>query len=233
MGKSDEEKLKNVELYMLKVSSISDLCRGACMFSEKYPDALFSFDFGGKNVLARLSHHIDKVLLVNYVETPHKSRMIKYTVLPDEEEKVEFVEKAGLPQQGVCYIDIIRADLAQMIMAKNVDKANVLNIPVGSDAELVKSIIIKHMHSAGMPAVFSFVLKGRNYLTAFDVFPELVYEKCLLCHAKTEEKREFNFIKYNFETDSLSYSAHFGSHESNTAYVKVIHLIEPFPFFKA
>lgn len=232
MGKaSHDDELKEIELHMVKVGTIEDLCRGACKFSEKYPDTLFSFRSDGRDVLARLTHHIDKVLLVNYVEMPYKSPLIKYTVQPREDEKVEFVDKIGMPQQGVCYIDVVRAGLSAIKAVKTVKKDTVINIETGSAYELVKSLISKHMHSADMPAVYSFTRKGKRYIAAFDVFMDLTYEKCLLYYAKSDEKSEFNFIKYSYETNSLSYTKWFEGQESGNAYVKVMHLKEPFQFF--
>ncbi len=233
MSKNDhDDEPKGIEIHMLKASGLADLCRGACTFSERYPSTLFSFDYNGKKVLARTSHHMDSVLLVNYVEMPYKSRLIKYTILPNEEEKIEFVEDSGMPQQGVCYIDVVRADLSGIKSSKALKKDDVINIQTGNAQELVKSLITKLMHSSEMPAMFAFEHKKNRYIAAFDVFADFTYEKCLLCYAKVDNKSDFNFIKYNFETNSITYEKMFGGRESNTAYVKVLHLTGPFPFFE-
>ncbi|VVB77300.1 Uncharacterised protein [uncultured archaeon] len=113
--------------------------------------------------------------------------------------------------------------------AKKIGRQAVELIEARSAVDLISAAIKKASKEETLATVFSFTLKGRKVLAAFDLVEALSNSKPVLYFASYEGKTA-SFARYDYKEDSLDFVDFVGEH--TFMYAKVINLAEPFPFFK-
>lgn len=227
--KSKKRQLRPKSLIFVKLESLDDLSRYVCNYD--YTNAqLVSFKSGGAYRIFALGEEIGKSTIAYYVSNPKSEHAIGYTYpsSPSQKENSHFV--SGERQEGSNAINIICIDDAKISDAKPKAKEIPSIAKLSSVHDLVTAALIQASGTETIPQIYSFVYKGKAVLCAFDVIEGLSDENKILYYSLPDKNQSGGFVRYKYSDNRIDFTEYMGEH--SYMYAKIIHLAEPFPFFK-
>ena len=216
-------------LIFIKLGSLDDLSRYVCNYDYTSLQ-LVSFSSGGAYRIFALGEEIGKSALAYYIANPKAERAISYTypASPLHKENSHFT--SGEKQEGSSTLNIICIDSAGISDGKPKEKELPSIARLSSVHDLITATLMLASGTESIPHIYSFTYKGRPVLCAFDVVEGLSDENKILYYALPDKNPSGSFVRYKYSDNRIDFTEYMGEH--SYMYAKIIHLAEPFPFFK-
>ncbi len=227
--KSKKRQAGPKSLVFIKLGSLDDLSRYACNYD--YTNAqLISFKSGSVYRIFAMGEEIGKSAIAYYISNPKSERTISYTYPSSASQKENSHFISAEKQEGSNAINIICIDSARICDAKLKEKEFPAIARLSSVHDLLTAALMQASGTETIPHIYSFTHKGRAILCAFDVIEGLSEENKILYYALPDKNQSGSFVRYKYSDNRIDFTEYMGEH--SYMYAKIIHLAEPFPFFK-
>lgn len=211
----------------VRLRSLDDLARYVCNY-DYTSSALLSAKHGKEYRIMAIGEKIGSIRLAYYVSSVKPETVISYTYPSSayQKENSHFME--GSLQEQSSYMRIIRASSLSLRSSGRVKVSSTVMLSSASD--LVTAVLLNGAGSDSIPYLYSFDYKGSKVLCAFDIIDGLSDDSSILYCAVAAKGQSGNFARYKYSENKIDFTDHMGEH--SYMYAKIIHLAEPFPFFK-
>ncbi|HUY70126.1 MAG TPA: hypothetical protein VMV00_00990 [Candidatus Baltobacteraceae bacterium] len=223
-----EKESKEVKGCFIKAEKLTDLARYVCGVDHGVTP-LFSIKVGNAYRLFALGSKLKGVRLLYSYDVPTATGFLIYNPWIEGNETAEIREN---PSEGQ---DFKAFKVPIMELVENVYKETktaakdfkaVKKVELKDYRAMVKAMLALADHFNVMPELYSFTYKGERVVGCFDIFNESGMKS--FAYAKTGKKESFNYIHYDFSTNSVTLSNTLNEKRQGAA--RIIN-IEGFPFF--
>lgn len=232
-----EAKSKDMNACYIEVRSLADLCRFASGFTSEYTPMLFCFR--DKDGLMLLSPGIKlgssrTVFSLRSSAKGSPSFVLYRPGTATSAEAAEPAEKLDSTQRdrNTTIMPVVELMKNPFISAKEAPK--VTNVKVKEIEMLVRASIVKAMEHSIIGRLYVFNHGGKRYAGSFSVLylddREDEDEIKIFTYAELKDSKEFNFFRYDYNSDKVEPTNVFGEH--SFLYVRVINLADAPSFFK-
>ncbi|MDE1857257.1 MAG: hypothetical protein KGH98_04230 [Candidatus Micrarchaeota archaeon] len=216
-------KQKKNAYIQVRLKSIIDLARLCCTFSNIQQTA-YSVKQGKGYTMFAIGERVGDSRMAYTAGASGDGSAAVYSV--EGAESLELVDTPPQDYHTARRYRIPIVELAKWSFEKP-RKEEIRAIRVSDYRALAKQAMARGMEDQYVPHLYAFEAKGRKYLAAFGVMD---IDRHALFYAESKINKDFGFLRYSYGTDTLEGTDSFG--ESQYAYLKLINLKDPFPFFK-
>ena len=223
-----DDKNREVKGCFIATETLADLARYVCGVDHGVTP-LFSVRNGSSYRLFALGAKLKGVRLLYHYDVPKGSGFLVYNTWGDGDETAEIRDR---PSEGQ---DFKAFKVPIMEIAENAysdvkptakDFQNVKKIELRDYGSMVKAMLAMADHYNVMPELYSFPLKGERVIGCFDLINESGMKS--FAYARTGKRESFNYIQYEYNTDTMATSNSIGEKRHGVA--RVIN-IKGLPFF--
>ncbi len=234
----EENKRKKMIGYQLKVKTLADLCRFASSFSTEYTPMIFSTrDKQGLTFFCP-GMKVGQARILMTFESKEKGSpsFVSYKVgATSGSEEATLLDKlvTTVQDRNTAIMQVV--ELMAMPFTKTEKLENVNNIKVKDNDMLVRASINRAMEHSAIGRIYVFTYQGRRYAGSFSLLymgddPGDEDEAITFSYAELREQKEFQFFRYDYNSDKVEATNVFGEH--SYLYARAINLAEAPSFFK-
>ena len=223
-----DDKNKEVKGCFIRTETLADLARYVCGVDHGMTP-LFSFKSGPSYRLFALGAKLRGVRLLYCYDVPKASGFLVYNTWAEGDETAEIranpTEGQDFKAFKVPIMEIVESAYSEL-RPKPKDFQSVKRVELRDYRSMVKALLVMADHYNVMPELYSFESRGERVVGCFDLINESGSKS--FAYARTGQKERFNYIQYDYNTDSVTVSNSIGDKRHGVA--RIIN-IEELPFF--
>lgn len=208
----------------VQLKSPTDLARLCCTFSNVQQSA-YSVKQGKGYTLFTIGERSGDSRMAYCASSQKSGTAAVYSV--EGSENLEIVNSTTQEYHANRKYRIPIVELSKWSFEKPKKADEMRMVRLADYRSLAKQALDRGMEGQFVPHLYAFSAKGKRYMGAFGIMD---LDRHALFYAESKINKDFGFLRYSYGNDTLEGTDSFG--ESQYAYVKLINLKEPFPFFK-
>lgn len=224
--KEKPKEAKKPYIHYIELESKADLAK---QMLDYHPGYVAAVRQEGAYLLFSVGEKLGDTRLAYCVKVEKSGKFFTYSPANDSKEKSEIVDKISDNADYRLYkAPIMEMAVNPYIEVKGTKKmGSVTKVEVRDCASFIKSAAGNAHNDGAMPKLYAFYSGKDHILGSFELLHESGVK--MFTYTKTERNERFGAILYNYNNDSIEYLNSFS--EKQGAYIKVINLKSPFPFF--
>jgi hypothetical protein len=223
--KKTKKSESGIYAYYVEVESPLDLARQVFDHGPAHVNAVKVKD---KFRLFANGEKLGDVRLTYYVDLDKIGRFFVYAPGSEFKERLDITDNVLDLDFKSYRAPIVEALANPYTEVKDMKKAgDLIKVEIKDASSLIKSIAAYSREEDSMPKLYAFHDKKVHIIGTFDFFYESGMR--IFTYAKIGINEKFSALSYNYSTDTIEPVNSFP--EKSVAYIKVINLKEPFPFF--